>query len=84
MEIKKISLDPALAQMLQVFATADLRHEVLITAMLDILTTKKNDKGEPLITRKEIEERAAEIQKQLLEESKIAKPNTDIILPKSA
>jgi len=85
MEVKKIGLDPALAQMMQAFASADLRHEVLITAILDVLTSKKDEKGEPIVTREEIEEKAVEIQNKIIQETKIAKPNKPgIILPKDS
>ena len=81
MDVKKIALDPALSQMLQAFASADLRHKVLITAILDVLTAKTNEKGEPLVTREEIEEKAVEIQQKIIAETKIARPNSNIIIP---
>jgi len=80
MEIKKISLDPALSNIMQAFAAADLRHEVLITAMIDILT-KKDKEGNSILKVEDIEAKAKEIQDKIVAESKIAKPSPKIIVP---
>lgn len=83
LNIKQVQLDPFLSQMMQQFASTDLRHEVILNALIDLLVDKKDEDGNPLITKEAIDQKAEELHKKLIEDAKIAKPanNSNIIVP---
>ena len=67
-------------QILQQLIGSDFRFEVLIRAIVEVLATKKNPDGTPLITAEEVSAKAEELRQKAIEQSKIAKPS-GIIVP---
>jgi hypothetical protein len=66
-----------LQQALQALFNQDLRYEVIIRAMVDVLVSKKNADGTPFLTIDEVNKRAEQIKTELIEASR--KPQ--IIVP---
>jgi len=71
-------MSPEMAQIVQAFATADFRFEILIAAIIETLLEKKDVAGQPFLTREELDKKAEEIKNKLLEE---ARKQSNIIIP---
>ena len=71
-----------LEAILQGLIEANVRYELLIRALIDVMETKKNADGTPLITKEEISARAEELRQGLIERTRIAKPS--LIIPPDA
>ena len=70
-----------LEQIMTQLIGADFRFELLIRAIVEVLASKKNADGTPLLTHDEISVKAEELKNKALEQAKIAKPSSGIILP---
>lgn len=67
-------------QILTQLMGANFRFELLIRAIVEVLATKKNIDGTPLLTHEEVNAKAEELKNKAIEQAKIAKPS-GIILP---
>ncbi len=56
-----------LLKALQALFNQDLRYEVLIRALVDVLATKKNADGTPFLTVEEINARAEAVKAEMIE-----------------
>lgn len=68
-------------QILEDLLRANFRSEVLLAAIIDVLSKKTLADGAPLLTREEVTAAAEKLKDQLIQESKarLAKPN--IVVP---
>lgn len=69
---------------LQVLFNQDLRYEVLIRTVVEILSTKKNADGSPLLTLEEFNTRAEAIKAEMIKSAREAAAKPAIIVPASA
>ena len=63
------------------FASNDLRFEIIMNSLIEILESKKMPDGTPFFAPGELEKKAEEISKKTLASASIDKPNSGLIIP---
>lgn len=68
-------------EMFQTLVASNFRFEVLIRGIIDVLASKKDAEGKPLLSVEEVSAAAELLKKRAMEQAKLIKPDNGIILP---
>lgn len=71
----------SISGLLSTLANNDLRFEIIMNALIELLETKKLPDGTPLFTKEEIEQKIQKIQDETMQRMAISRPNSGLIVP---
>lgn len=70
-----------LPELLSTLVNNDMRFEVIVTSLIELLKEAKDSNGNPLITQAAMDKKCAETRDTFIKEMELAKPPTGLVLP---